>query len=467
MPFKRPNVLLIYTDQQRCDSLNCYGNNLAVTPNIDRLAKSGALFKNFYVQNPVCGPSRMSMLTGRYCSSIQIGCNGHIFPDTLVPVNQILKPYGYRTAQIGKLHFNPHAKRCHKDPTCSYGFDTFILSDEPGCYDDAYIKWVEANNPDMVDKVRTSLPPAAHHYNQPEYSVVGRETHEPYIFEAGEEFTHSAFVASETCNFIKRHKNDSFFAIAGFYAPHTPVNPPKRFVELYNPKDMPLPVVGEKETIWESLKDISPERWQEIRAYYMALVSHVDDCVGKILKTLDEEGLTEDTLVIFTSDHGEYLGDHGRIQKGMPGHDCIINVPFIISYPGKIKQGQIFSQLAEAVDIVPTILDYCGIQTPRFVQGKSLKNLLDEKTTEHKEQVLVEFFSPFGRKESTVRTDSFKYYCDSDGNEILYDLTKDPDELDNVAENDEYKDVLSDMRKRMIVSLQNALYKGNEVIAEY
>ncbi len=463
----RPNVLLIYTDQQRFDSLGCYGNPLAKTPNLDRLAKRGALFQNFFVQNPVCTPSRMSMLTGRYCSSTQIGSNGHVFPQRLTSVNQLLKPYGYHTAQIGKLHFDPHAKRCHKDPTPTYGFDTFILSDEPGCYDDAYTKWVESIDPAMLGKVRTPLPPAAVHYNQPSYTKGFSNTHEPYVFEGGEDFTHSAFVASETCRFLKKHKNDLFFAIAGFYAPHTPVNPPQKYVDMYDLNDMPLPKVGEDEALMPFLKDIPKEQWQKIMAYYLALVTHVDDCVGKIIDTLDEEGLFDNTLVIFTSDHGEFLGDHGKIQKSMPGHDCIIKVPLIMSYPARISPETVLPPLTEAVDIVPTILDYCGIQTPRFVQGESLKKLLEGSTDKHKKDILVEYFDPFGRREAAVRTEQYKYCYSTEGKEILYDLSNDPYELRNVVHEQPYADVLSDMRARMNRRLMQAAYNGDEYTAEY
>ncbi len=463
----RPNVLLIYTDQQRWDSLGCYGNPLARTPNLDRLASKGALFTNFFVQNPVCMPSRMSMLTGRYCSSTGVGCNGPSFPQQLIPVNQLLKPYGYHTAQIGKLHFDPHAKRCHKDPTSTYGFDTFILSDEPGCYDDAYTKWVECSDPGMLPKVRTSLPAAAIINKQPQYSQQPRSTHEEYMFEGSEDFTHSAFVAEETCQFLKRHKNDRFFTISGFYAPHTPVNPPKKFIDMYNPEDMPLPKLSEEEREASPYKNLTPEKWQRTIAYYLALVSHVDDCVGKIIDTLEALGLFDKTLVIFTSDHGEFLGDHGRIQKGMPGHDCISKVPLIMSCPAVIKQGLKFNQLTEAVDILPTLLDYCCIQTPRFVQGKSLKYLMDGTVDSHKEDVLIEHFSPYGKREATVRTERYKYYCTSEGLEILFDLKADPHELRNVISDIEYTGVLSDMRKRLIIRLQKASFNGSTPEADY
>lgn len=463
----RPNVLIIYTDQQRWDSLGCYGNHLAKTPNLDKLASRGALLKNFFVQNPVCSPSRMSFLTGRYCSSLGVGTNGVPFPKDTTPINQLLKPYGFHTGQIGKLHFDPHAKRYHQDPTDNYGFDTFILSDEPGCYDDAYIKWVEAIDPYMVDKVRVATPFEALRFGKKSYTDRPRNTHEPYPFDGEESFTHSSFVASEMCNYIEQHKDSPFFAIAGFYAPHCPINPPKRFIEMFDSSKMPLPVRGENESFDPRLKDVTDQQWQEIIASYYALVSHVDDCVGKIINKLESSDLMEKTLVIFTSDHGEYLGDHGRIQKGMPGHDCITRVPCIISLPGKNREGLITEELIEAVDIVPTILDYCGIQAPRVVQGKSIKDLLENKSKKHRTSVLTEFFVPDQSRQAVIRTVDYKYYCDYGGKEILYDLNNDPDELYDVSCNTAYKDVVSSMRCEMIHRLMEAAFNTADRIAQY
>src|SRR5262249_23207736 len=148
--------------QQRQDSIGSYGNPHAITPNIDKLASEGTKFNQFFVQNPVCSPSRMSFLTGRYCSSLGIGMNGLPFPDDALTSHQLFKPYGYDTGQIGKLHFYPTSNRDHRMPYPEqYGFDTFVITDDNGCYEDAYIKWVETLQPDMVDKVWTCPPPAA------------------------------------------------------------------------------------------------------------------------------------------------------------------------------------------------------------------------------------------------------------------------------------------------------------------
>ncbi len=469
--FHRPNVLLIYTDQQRCDSLGCYGSAHAKTPYLDKLASEGTRFSRYFVNNPVCMPSRMSLLTGRYCSSLGIGTNGIPIPDDAVAVQQILRPYGYHTAQIGKLHFQPHARRDHRDPHPDYGFETFVLSDEPGCYDDAYTKWVESIAPDQVSKVRTALPPAALEYGRPVYSDVGRETHEPYAFEGDEDLTHSAFVAAETCRFLQSTpKNQPFFAIAGFYAPHTPVNPPKRFIDMVNPETLPLPVKSEDEPWTRDLGSLSDADWRQVVAHYLALVSHVDDCVGRILEALERSGHAEDTLVLFTSDHGEYLGDHGRIQKGMPGHDCIVNTPLIIRHPGQITAGMTINALCEGVDVVPTILDWCGVQVPSFMQGKSLRRLLTVETAQHREDILVEFFEPHGGAQTMLRTERYKYCLDADGGELLYDMIADPKEIHPIrpAKDDAVgQAILSDMRLRMLVRTREAAYPSREKTAAY
>ena len=159
---QRPNVLLLYTDQQRWDALGAAGNPLIRTPNIDALAADGTLFSNSFVNCPVCMPSRMSMLSGLYPNTLGIRCNGTEMPRDVPCVQNVLNLYDYHTANIGKLHFHNHASynRRHEDPHPSYGFRTLILSDEPGCYDDAYIKWVEMHDPAMVPRCRVDPPPA-------------------------------------------------------------------------------------------------------------------------------------------------------------------------------------------------------------------------------------------------------------------------------------------------------------------
>lgn len=466
--FTRPNVLYLYTDQQRIDTLSCLGQEAIRTPNIDALAADGALLTQYYVQNPVCGPSRMCFLTGRYASSLGVADNGIPFPDSAVPIQQLLKPYGYYTAQIGKLHFDPHARREHRNPTKTYGFDTFILSDEPGCYDDAYTKWVECVAPDQLDKVRTMLPPAALPWGKPSYSQVPRNTHEPYVFEGEPEYTHTSFVTSQVCDFLRSYdRNAPFFLIAGYYAPHPPLNPPQKYLDQVDRSKLRQPIKGAQEPWTRGLEAVSEEGWRDIAAAYLAMVLQVDEGVGEIVKVLKEKGLYDNTVIVFTSDHGEFLGDHGRIQKGMPGHDCIVHVPCIVRYPGHIPANRRIDALTEAIDIVPTVLDYCGVQTPTYVQGRSLRALLHGDTEHHRDDVLVEWFSPNGNRQTTLRTEQYKYWVDEYGHELLYDLAADPNELENRAQDPAYTAILSQLRYQMIRHIQQAAYCSQEKTDEY
>ncbi|MDV7105097.1 sulfatase-like hydrolase/transferase [Vibrio sp. TH_r3] len=465
---KRPNILLIYTDQQRKDSLGCYGNSIAVTPNVDSLAQNGAKFDRFFVQSPICQPSRVSMLTGMYCGAHAIGTNGPTVPEDLMTIQKRLKPYGYKTANFGKLHFLPHSFRDHRQHHPSYGFDEYVISDEPGCYDDPYTEWVKKTAPDQLAATRTALPSQAKRFGKTEYSDRKRDPETPFVFEGDEDLTHSSFVTELTTDFIKRNTNvsDPFFCVAGYYAPHAPINPPKRFIDLYKAKDMSHPIVGDDETVMDKLKHISSDEWLEIRRYYMALVSHVDDCVGQLVTSLKETGQYEDTIIVYVADHGEYIGDHGKVQKGMPGEDVITNVPFIIHYPKQIK-AENYSQLTESIDWLPTMLEMAGIPIPLDVQGKSLLPLMSGETVVHKSVILTEHFEPNGIRQVSIRDQKYRYYCDNQDGELLFDLENDPHEVNSVHDIVAYKETLSSMRLKMIRKIQNSAYPNIEKIFAY
>jgi arylsulfatase A-like enzyme len=431
---KRPNVLLLYTDQQRWDALRCAGNEHILTPNLDALAASGALFRNAFCNSPVCMPSRQSMLSGQYPSAIGSTCNGIEMREDVPTVHSVLKPYGYHAANIGKLHFKNHSNRDHRQPHPGYGFDTLILSEEPGCYDDAYIKWVAEKDPAQVENCRCGTPPAW--TGAPIAKPHG--VTEPYAFEGPEGLTHTAFVADETCDFVRRRRGNPatrpaggpFFCIAGFYAPHAPLNPPHRFVDMYDPARLPLPRMNEG----ENRLGLSDDQWRRVKAYYYALVSHVDDQVGRILAALDEAGLREETLVIFTSDHGEHLGDHGLTTKGPPGLDSCAHVPLIVSWPGRVPAGLAFDELVELVDVAPTVLDYCGVQAVPFFQGRSLRPLIEGgKGYVPRSSAFIEHRVPDGPSWKSVRTHRFEYCLSDGGRELLFDLRSDPHELRDVS----------------------------------
>lgn len=442
---RRPNVLVLYTDQQRWDTIGAGGNERIHTPNLDALASKGTLFDNSFCNSPVCMPSRMSMLSGQYPSSVGVCSNGIEMPADIPCVHNILSNYDYQTANIAKLHFKNHASqyRDHRDPHPSYGFDTLILSDEPGCYDDAYTKWIEMRDPSQLEACRCDTPPA---WTGQAVKKHPRATHFPYVFEGPEDFTHTAFVADETCEYIRRHKDHPFFCIAGFYAPHAPLNPPQRFVDMYDPKEMPLPHRNEG----ENLGDTSDDQWRKTMAYYYALISHVDDQVGRILTELETQGLEEDTIVVYTADHGEHLGDHGWVGKGS-AHDSCARVPLIVRYPAKASALGRRPEIIEAVDIVPTLLDWCGVQTPPFMQGRSFSELLEGGSYEPRMSAFIEQRPARSNGYKAARTLSHLYDIESNGKEHLYDLESDPHQLTNVAEDQDHSEALHAMRHALLL----------------
>lgn len=457
----RPNIVLIYTDQQRWDTIAALGNSHIRTPNLDRLCRTGTAFDHAFVNCPVCMPSRMSMLSGRYPAALGIAHNGIEMPHDIECVQHILGRYDYRTANIGKLHFRNHAAygRDHRDPHPSYGFETMINSDEPGCYDDAYIKWVERHDPSAVELCRSDTPPAW--VGEPVYHA-RREVTTPYVFRGPEHLTHTAFVADETCSYIRRHASDTFFCIAGIYAPHCPINPPQRFVDMYDPAEMPLPVRNEDENFVDRKtgEPVPDDQWRKVKAYYYALVSHIDDQVGRIIETIEELGLREKTLIVFTADHGENLGDHGLVAKGQ-AYDSSSRVPLVFSMPGTVAEGEVSHEIVEAVDIVPTFLDFAGVQQPREVRGASLSPAVaagksvageQEPGDRHaRRSAFIELGSEqLGRHYKAVRTKEYLYVCHRDGSEEFYLLANDPDQLANVADDPAAAPALATARKELL-----------------
>lgn len=334
------------------------------------------------------------------------------------------------------------------DPHPSYGFDVHVNSDEPGCYEDAYRAWARAKAPDQMDHISLGLPPARETWER----MMGREdiVHPErekkcaIPFGADDDLTHTAFVADETMRFISENKDRPFMAIGGFYSPHSPWIVPQKYLDLYDPQALSLPNIPAG---WEPPNNRSPVSEEEIRSVrqgYYAMITEVDHHVGRLLDHLDETGLSENTVVFFISDHGEYLGDYHTYGKGQPGNDCISRVPCIVRWPEGAAKGIDESGLTEAVDVVPTILDLCSIPIPKGVQGTSFKPALEGQVTHGKQSAITE-----SGVCTALRTDKHRYVCYQDGRELLYDLSSDPHEYADVSENPEYTRILAEHRHLM------------------
>ncbi len=458
---RRPNILILYTDQQRWDALGANGNAEILTPNLDQLAQQGVNFDHYFVQNPVCMPSRVSFLTGQYPSKLGITQMGVPVPHDAVTLPRLLKPYGYRSANIGKLHFLPHANRDHRVPHPDYGFDHLEIADEPGPYEDAYRAWVRRQRPDQLNNISVGLPPMTtvwydamkikdhvkHRVDGPRFDFGGAVP-----FPGDDDVTHSAFVAEQTIEFLTQQSDaQPFLCIAGFYSPHSPWVVPQRFLDMYDPDKLTVPTYPPDV---EARRDdkFTDENLRSAKHGYYAMITEVDYHVGRILDTLTEQYLVEDTIVIFTSDHGEWLGDHLRYGKGYPGSDVVSRVPFIVRWPnGGLGVGQTVHEIIEGVDVVPTLMACAGMQIAPHLQGESLFNVLQDPSTADDGMALME---ATGWKH--LRTAHFRYVIHDDGREHLWDIETDPLEYNDIAQDEAYASVLAEHRHMLIQRLLQA-----------
>lgn len=450
---RRPNILLLLTDQQRWDALGANGNRDIQTPHLDRLAAEGVNFDHCFVQNPVCMPSRASFLTGQYPGTLGITHMGVPVPPETVTLPRLLRNAGYRSANIGKLHFLPHANRDHRAVHPAYGFDQLEIADEPGPYEDAYRAWVRRIAPDQLDLISLGLPPNAAIWREamggddPIAHPDERFPKRAVPFRGRADLTHTAFVAEQTRAFIGAHRATPWLCIAGFYSPHSPWVAPQEFLDRHDPATFRLPIFPPEVEARRGAV-ASDDELRAARHGYYAMVSEVDHHVGALLAGLAATGQDAETIVIFTADHGEWLGEHLRYGKGYPGDDAVSRVPLIVRWPGgQRRPGRTVGAIVELVDLLPTILECAALPIAPHLQGRSLAALLaDEAGAEDgRDAALLEHA---GWK--TLRTPTFRYLIEADGREALFDLTRDPGEYRDVAADPAYAEPLAALRRQLL-----------------
>lgn len=449
----RPNILLICTDQQRFDALAAAGNPEIETPHLDQLAAAGALFTNCYVQAPVCAPSRASLMSGLYLRNHGLYANGVQLPDSVPLLPAALAEAGYDCGLVGKWHLDACFNGATEEKPAGFRVWQWAHDPYPGSSENAYHRWLQVARPDVYETVlgrrRDRRGGTAGVAGSP-IDVVPTEAH------------YSHWVGEETVRYLTGSRPDDqpFFFVANFFDPHHSFGAPKEYVDRYRADQLSRPntVAGELDTkppiLTEASRqsyaghapgyqDYSAEDLQEIKANYYAMVSLVDDEVGRILTTLDDQGLTDDTVVIFTSDHGELLGDHQLMLKGPMMYDCAIKVPLLIRWPGRIAAATRIDELVEWIDLTATITELAGTALPRC-QGRSLLGLATGTTAEHRGWALCEYRDsghPYDPPVHTtmLRTGESKIIVHHgppasararDGE--LYDLATDPGELINL-----------------------------------
>ena len=472
---QRPNIIYIMSDDHASHAISAYQGiyeKVAPTQHIDRLAAEGALFTNTFCTNSICGPSRASILTGKYSHENGFYKNegGDPFDGTQVTFPKLLREAGYTTAVVGKWHL-------WSEPT---GFDYYkyhILNGEQGSY------W------------------------NPTYNENGNEVNETGYA--------TNFAGDFALDWLenKRDKSKPFCLLYQFKAPHRPWYPDSIYMDLFEGVDMPYPetfnddyagreltagatmmtienhltrkdlkmtpppgLSGQELFKWERTGDkgeyVSPSdtltgmelkkwKYQKYIKDYLACVRSVDDNIGRLLKYLDETGLAENTIVVYTADQGFYLGDHGWYDKRFMYEESL-RMPFIIRYPGNIKPGTRIEQMTLNVDFAPTLLEMAGVDIPEDMHGESFAPLLQGEGEEQWRDAVYYHYYEYPKWHNVqphygIRTERYKlihFYYDVDVWE-LYDLQEDPNELNNLYNNQEHEALIAGLKDELKVLQKN------------
>jgi arylsulfatase A-like enzyme len=431
-PKKKPNVLILFADQHNKDVMGFEGHPDVLTPNLDKLAKQSVVFSRAYCVTGICAPSRSSLMTGLYSRTMGLLSNGEKTSviNEVVSLASCFQQNNYKTYAFGKRH-TTGAADAGWEVQCSH-----LCNETPG---NSYTEWVEKNGyakefaQDWSAEFGKGSPCSALSDEKNPTADLGTR-----ISALPENMTMEAFTTQLTVQMIKDQikSEQPFFCWATFYRPHQPYTPLKKYMELYDVSAWgegrkngssirkPASLYEPKENIppmMQSIRDGGNKVWNVDKAYqdeqlwrnhigaYYALVTEVDHCVGEILNALDEVGIADETIVIYTSDHGDFVGNHGMVEKAAAGqnvYEDILNIPLIIRYPGNKQKGKRNAELVSLVDIYPTLVELLGLKMPNLkypIQGQSFAGTLTKGKLMKREYFVSESWS-----QATVITKDYK-----------------------------------------------------------
>jgi len=482
---ERLNILWYCTDQQRFDTIHTLGNEFIHTPTLDKLIENGVAFTRAYTQAPICTPSRATFLTGRYPATHHVYRNGNdYFPPSERLITKILADNGYDCGLVGKLHLSRAVDRIEKRP--DDGYRVFHWSHHP--YPDwpvgnAYTDWLKQEKKIDPHELYADL-------------------NEPYGPGVPTEYHQTTWCTEMAIRFITEDRNCPWLLSINPFDPHPPFDPPQEFLDRYDPKKLPAPLFREtdierqkafREIDQQSVEAINPLSFKPsisvssisrgemghtppksynafiVKACYYAMIELIDYQLGRIIDALRETGQLDNTIIIFMSDHGELLGDHGLIYKGCRFFESLVHVPLVIYCPGMFKKNLKSEALVELVDIAPTLLEATGIEIPYYMQGKSLFSLLTGRSylNEHKMYVVSEYNDALALPDKTHGSMYFDgrhkiiVYHNHDVGE-LYDLETDPGEFNNLWELPEYRELKYTLMKEHFDAMMSTISAGIE-----
>lgn len=415
-----PNILFLCADQHQTRAAGCYGSREVRTPNIDAIASSATRFDHAYCQAPVCVPARGSILTGLYPHQHGARILQDALPDNVRTAAHFFKEHRYATGAIGKMHF--------VDETRRHGFDYRL------------------NESDFLATLSAEDRAQLRRDQGPAESVEGRPSALP------DRYFQDYWFADKAVEYLRANRNRPFCLWVSFLKPHTPLVPQARYFDQYRRESLTLPkrsdhelkdgfpgnLIRARERGWYTQTD--QELRESLRGYY-GNITQMDACVGRVYDALRESGLAENTVVVYTSDHGEMAGAHRTWTKHNM-YEQSVNIPMMISFPGRVRPNTLLPDIVEHVDLLPTLAELCGFDAPGGIPGRSFAPLLRGKSYTRREFAYSEYYfcrTVFTRDDRyvgkppilMVRTDRWKLNFLSWDRCEFYDLQRDPGEFEN------------------------------------
>jgi arylsulfatase A-like enzyme len=508
------NVIFFITDQQRADHLGCAGNPIVKTPHIDELASQGVLFTNGYVANPTCMPNRASIMTGQYPNTC-VRSFGVNLPEDVPTFSGTLRSEGFATKAIGKMHINFWFRKVYDDvrsaeyipgwlnpathksmvenfPTPFYGFDEvdLVVGHGDSC-NGHYEDWLAERSPETLETLR---------------GLGGRILGQLYRESpVPEELYPTSYLTDRAVDFLDRYAagklgSEPFLLKVSYPDPHHPCTPPGRYARMYRPEDIALPPsFGDVEAVRSHpylgqrldlpglrnmmFRTSDEEEVRHFTSHTYGMISMIDDSVGAILAALDRHGLTDDTIIVYTSDHGDMMGDHGMVLKGWLPYQGVLHIPMIFKVPGMAKAGSVSDALVSSVDIAPTLLNLCDVdrdRQPPDMQGIDITPMLEDPSRRLRDCCLAEIDendtgladkmpgsrATAGRlKYLITERYSLTVYGGIPGYGDLFDRHEDPHELKNLWHS--HPDLRAELVERLLFEVieQQSMYPRKQAMA--
>ena len=466
----RPNILWYCSDQQRFDTISALGNPHINTPRLDAFMQTATTFTHAFCQSPICTPSRSSFLTGMYPSAVGVNGNGNArFPrhrESRLITNR-LAANGYDCGLVGKLHLASPARGREERVDDSYRYFQYS-HDHKGSrvFGHDYAEWVREQGGDadalLGDYITSS-------YREGAKVKTFGGLYEPTADNDNvpPELHQTFWCTEKAIEFVDKNRSadQPWLLSVNAFDPHAPFDAPYEYYRRYDADALPGAHFAENdlEHQW-ALADAGvdfqsraqrPEAWEDkkIQASYYAMIEQVDTEFGRLLDHLEATGQRENTLIIFMSDHGEMLCDHGLLLKGCRFYEGLVRVPLMVSWPGHFEQGLVSDALVELMDLTPTLYDASGLDTPHWMQGKSLMPILAGESQEHREAVRCEFFGAIDFPDQTHATmyrDRRWKLVSYHGKDLfeLYDLENDPWEHEDLSKDPRHRELMWDLMRK-------------------